>query len=67
MIPTFNKRKNYSIGIISNNKIEFVEVKARNRKEAKNIVVDILTKCDLFPFVSRNEFHLVCKKIKSSL
>lgn len=67
MINLFNRRKNYLVGIISNNRIEFVEVKAKTRKEAKNMVVDVLTKCDLFPFVSRNEFHLVCKKIKSSL
>lgn len=67
MINPFNRRKNYLVGIISNNRIEFVEVKAKNKKVAKNMVVDVLTKCDLFPFVSRNEFRLVCKKIKSSL
>lgn len=67
MIKLFNRRKNYLVGIISNNIIEFVEVKAKTKKEAKNMVIDVLTKCNLFPFVSRSEFHLICKKIKSSL
>lgn len=63
----FNKSKDYIVGITSNNQIEFVQVKAKNKKEAANIVSDVLTKCELFPFVSRDDFSLVCKRIKSSL
>lgn len=63
MLKIFNKRKNYVVGISSNKRIEFVEVRARNKKEASNMVIDVLMKCDLFPFVSRNDFQLSCKRI----
>lgn len=67
MINFFNKRKDYIAEITSKNRVEFVQVKARNKKEAANIVSDVLTKCSLFPFISRNEFNIVCRRIKSSL
>ena len=63
MLKIFNKRKNYVVGISSNERIEFIEVRARNKKEASNMVIDVLMKCDLFPFVSRNDFQLSCKRI----
>lgn len=63
MLKIFNKRKNYVVGISSNKRIEFIEVRARNKKEASNMVIDVLMKCDLFPFVSRNDFQLSCKRI----
>lgn len=63
MLKIFNKRKNYVVGISSNKRIEFIEVRARNKKEASNMVIDVLMKCDLFPFVSRNDFQLLCKRI----
>lgn len=63
MLKIFNKRKNYFVGISSNKRIEFIEVRARNKKEASNMVIDVLMKCDLFPFVSRNDFQLSCKRI----
>ena len=43
--------------------MEYVEVSAKNKKEAKNMVIDVLMKCDLFPFVSKDNFQLLCKKI----
>lgn len=63
MIKLFNRRKRYIVGISSNNRIEFVEVKAKNKKEALDMVTDVLMKCSIFPFVSENEFELSCKKI----
>lgn len=63
MLKIFKKKKNYVVGISSNKRIEFVEVRARNKKEASNMVIDVLMKCDLFPFVSRNDFQLSCKRI----
>ena len=54
----FNRRKRYVVGISSNDKIQFIEVKARNEKEALGMVTDVLLKCSIFPFVSENEFDL---------
>ena len=51
----FNRRKRYVVGISSNNKIEFIEVKAKNKKEALSMVTEVLLKCSIFPFVSENE------------
>lgn len=63
MLKNFNKRKKYIVSISSNKKMEYVEVSAKNKKEAKNMVIDVLMKCDLFPFVSKDNFQLLCKKI----
>lgn len=63
MLKNFNKRKKYIVGISSNKKMEYVEVSAKSKKEAKNMVIDVLMKCDLFPFVLRDNFKLLCKKI----
>ncbi len=62
MIKIFNKRKDYLVTIIGNNNIELVEVKAKNKKEAINMVADVLMKCNIFPFISRNDFYLSCKR-----
>lgn len=59
----FNIRKRYVVGISSNDKIQFIEVKARNEKEALGMVTDVLLKCSIFPFVSENEFELTCRRI----
>lgn len=63
MIKILNKRKRYVVGISSNNKIEFIEVKAKNKKEALSMVAEVLLKCSIFPFVSENEFELSCRRI----
>ena len=59
----FNRKKRFIVGISSNNKIEFIEVEARNKKEALAMVTDVLIKCSIFPFVSENEFELFCKRV----
>lgn len=63
MLKNFNKRKKYIVGISSNKKMEYIEVSAKSKKEAKNMVIDVLMKCDLFPFVLRDNFKLLCNKI----
>ncbi len=63
MIKFLNKRKRYVVGISSNNKIEFIEVKAKNKKEALSMVAEVLLKCSIFPFASENEFELSCRRI----
>lgn len=63
MVNFLNKRKRYVVGISSNNKIEFIEVKAKNKKEALSMVTEVLLKCSIFPFVSENEFELSCRRI----
>lgn len=55
-----DKRKSYTVIIITEkNKLE-VSVKAKNKNEAKKIVEDTLKKCNLFGFNSLKEFKLKC-------
>ncbi len=63
MMKIFNRRKRYVVGISSNDKIQFIEVKAKNKKEALGMVTDVLLKCSIFPFVSESEFELTCRRI----
>lgn len=55
-----DKRKFYTVIIITEkNKLE-VGVKANNKNEAKKIVEDTLTKCNLFGFNSLKDFKFKC-------
>jgi len=65
MIKAFNKRKDYIVEIIDNEKREFVQVKAKNKKEAMEMVKDVLLKCPIFGFNSINDFELKSRKFKS--
>lgn len=65
MSKIFNKRKDYIVGIISNNKTELVQVKAQNKKEAMEMVTDVLLKCPIFGFKTINDFELNCRRIRN--
>lgn len=66
MLNIFNKRKRYIIAIITKKGVDYVETIATNKKEAKQIVSDVLLKCDIFNFKSSKEFQLKCKKMKGN-
>jgi len=55
--------KNYIVIIIEKNKTQEVQVKANNKKEAKDMVIDVLTKCDLFKVKDINKIKLKCKRM----
>lgn len=63
-----DKRKNYIVTIITKkNKLD-VCVKAENKKEAKEMVQDVLIKCNLFGFKSLDDFKFRClRKYKEAL
>ena len=58
----FRKRKDYIVSVICNGGVDDIQVKAKNRREAKQMVEDVLLKCDIFGFKSKNEFNLKCKR-----
>lgn len=58
------KMKNYIVIIISKRKKQEVQVKARNKKEAKKMVSDVLTKCDLFGIKNLKDIKLKCKRTR---
>ena len=58
------KRKDYIVSVICNGGVDDIQVKANNRKEAIQMVEDVLLKCDFFGFKSRNEFDLRCKRMR---
>lgn len=66
MLKVFNKRKKYVVAIITKNGIDYVETIATNKKEAIGIVTDVLLKCSIFNFKSREDFKLKCKRLKKS-
>lgn len=61
------KIKNYIVIIISKGKKQEVQVKAKNKKEAKEMVIDVLTKCDLFGIKNINEIKLKCLRIRREI
>lgn len=58
------KRKDFIVSVICNGGVDDIQVKANNRKEAIQMVEDVLLKCDIFGFKSRNEFDLRCKRMR---
>lgn len=66
MLNIFNRRKKYIVAIITKNGIDYVETIATNKKEAKEIVSEVLLKCEIFNFKSKEQFELKCKKYKNN-
>ena len=60
----FRKRKDYIVRVIFNDQVENIQVKAKNRREAMQMVKEVLLKCDIFGFKSKNEFNLKCKRMR---
>lgn len=60
----FKKRKDFIVSVICNGGVDDIQVKANNRKEAMQMVEDVLLKCDIIGFKSRNEFDLRCKRMR---
>lgn len=56
------KNKRFLVMIISKNKSQKVEVLAKTSKEAISMVEDVLLKCSIFNFSSKNDFELKCLK-----
>lgn len=66
MFKIFNRRRKYIVAIITSKNVDYVETIAKNKKEAINMVTEVLLKCNIFNFKSQNEFQLQCKKVKKS-
>ena len=65
MESIFNRRKDYIVAIISNKKLEYVQVRAKNKKGAMAMVTDVLLKCPIFGFHSSRDFKLkYLKKVR---
>lgn len=54
--------KNYIVKIIANNYYEELIVKAKSKKEIKNLITCILLNCSLFPFKDKRDFKLKINK-----
>ena len=52
------KRKKYNVVIMYKDKIEVVETIASTKKEAKEIVSNVLIKCNFFKVKSPKDFEL---------
>ena len=58
------KDKHYLITLIDDKKTETMQVNAKSGRLAKKIVSDLLIRCSLFPYKTKKDFKLKCKKIK---
>lgn len=58
------KRKNYIVTIIAKNYRQDVEVKAENKKDAENMVDNVLLGCDYFVFDNKNQYKLEIRRKK---
>lgn len=56
MFKIFNKRKRYVVAIITKKDIDYVETIATNKKEAIDIVTEVLLKCSIFNFKNKSQF-----------
>lgn len=59
-----SKDKGYIVTIISNNNKQEVQVKAKNKNSAKEMVINVLLKCDLFGINSLDDIKLECRRIR---
>jgi len=67
MLKLFSKRKKYIVAIITKNGIDYIETIATNKKEAREIVSEVLLKCEIFNFKSKEQFKLKSKRIRSQM
>lgn len=58
------KRKNYIVTIIAKNYRQEVEVKAESKKDAENIVDNVLLGCEYFVFDDKNQYKLETRRKK---
>lgn len=56
------RRKKFIVTIIAKNYRQDVEVEAENKKEAENMVDNVLLGCDYFVFNSKNQYKLEIRK-----
>ena len=61
------KEKNYIVIITTNKTKMNVNVKAVNKKEAQEKIIDVLKRCNLFGHKSLNDFRLNCKRIRGEM
>ena len=59
-----SKDKGYIVTIISNNNKQEVQVKAKNKNSATEMVINVLLKCDLFGIKSLDDIKLECRRIR---
>lgn len=58
------RRKDYIVTIIAKNYKQDVQVRAENKKDAENIVDNVLLGCDYFVFNSKDDYKLKIRRKK---
>lgn len=58
------QRKDYIVTIIAKNYKQDVQVRAENKKDAENIVDNVLLGCDYFVFNSKDDYKLKIRRKK---
>ena len=58
------KRKDYIVTIITSHSKQDIQVKAENKKEAENMVDNVLLGCEYFVFKDKSEYQLKIRRKK---
>lgn len=61
------KEKNYIVNIMTKQTEMNINVKAVNKQEAKEKIIDVLKRCNLFGHKSLSDFKLNCKRIRREI
>ena len=56
------KMKEYIVTIISRKQKQEIQLKATNKKEAKEMVIDVITNTYLFKYQKLNNIKIKCRK-----
>ena len=56
------KKKEYIVTIISRKQKQEIQLKATNKKEAKEMVIDVITNTYLFKNQKLNNIKIMCRK-----
>lgn len=57
------KNKTYYVTLITKDKKESMYVTGKSKKEVKEMVSSVVINCSLFPFKSKEDFKIKCKRV----
>lgn len=56
------RNKTYLVTLITKDKVEDMYVTGKSKRDVKKLVSGVLLNCSLFPFKSKQDFKIKCKR-----
>jgi len=57
------RNKTYYVTLITKNKTESMYVTGKSKKDVKEMVSSVVLNCTLFPFTTKKDFKIKCKRV----